>query len=372
MRKFTILHTIETGGPGGAETVLVSLASRIAKDRFRSLALLPYRGWLSEQLEKEGIPVTIAQSTAWHDLRLPREMVRIIRQEKIDLVHSHLADQNFYTCLVGRLEGTRTVATYHGLPGLSSTGDLRSGIKSWVVREWADRIVVVSDYLKSSLTARKFPADRTVRIHNGVDIQRFQSSQTGSFRAELGIRNGTKLVGMIANFRESKGYEYFVRAAGTVAARQPDVRFVAVGEIDKSICKKMQELIQQISLGERFFLTGFRRDIAAVLEGLDIFVLSSVSEGFSLATVEAMAASKPVIATQSGGPQEIIDHGRDGILVPPADADALAQEICSLLEQPGRARELALAGHAKVSTAFSIDKMISDYEQLYDRLLNGA
>ena len=369
MRRFTILHTIETGGPGGAESVLLSLASRIAKNRFRSLALLPYKGWLSEQLEREGVQVFIARSDAWHDLTLLKEMTRVIRRESIDLIHSHLADQNFYTCLAGQMTGTKTAVTYHGLPGLDKPHELRSAVKSWVVRQWADAIVVVSDYLKRSLIAMRFPADRIVRIHNGVDIERFKPSQPRRFRAELGYQNGTKLVGMIANLRESKGYEYFVQAASKVAAVNPHVRFVAVGEMDKTVGERLQSLVREMSLGDRFVFTGFRRDVPAILDDLDIFVLSSVSEGFSLATVEAMAAFKPVIATRSGGPQEIIDDGRNGVLVPPADANALAREICSMLERPEKAGELALAGYRKASTTFSIDKMISNYEQLYEQLL---
>ena len=371
MKKLTILHTIETGGPGGAESVLLSLASRIAKDRFRSIALLPYRGWLSAQLEREGIPITITKSGAWYDLHLPKEMARLIRREKVDLVHSHLADQNFYSCLVRRMMGTRTVVTYHGLPGLGEPGNIRNALKFWAVRRWADAIVVVSDYLKKSLIELKFPADRITRIHNGVDIERFSPSQTGRFRAELGYRNGTKLVGMIANLRESKGYEYFVKAARKVADTHPHVRFVAVGEIDKTIGEKMRMLVQQTSLQDRFLFLGFRDDIPVILNDLDVFVLSSVSEGFSLATVEAMAAGKPVIATRSGGPQEIIDDGCTGILVPPADSNALAGRIRELLENPERAQELACAGRSKVTSTFSVEKMVSDYEALYDSLLDG-
>jgi len=370
MKKFTILHTIETGGPGGAESILLSLAAGIDECRFRSLTLLPYKGWLSEQLDGRGIPVTIAKSKAWYDLRLPREMTRLIRSEKVDLIHSHLADQNFYSCLAGRMTGRKTVVTYHGMPGLPEFGTLRGTFKLRLVRQWADAVVVVSDYLKTALSGLGFPTDRIQRIHNGVDIGRFSASKVGQFRAELGYRNGIKLVGMVANLRESKGYEYFVRAARKVADENPQVKFVAVGEIDEAIGERMRQLIQELSLQDHFLLLGFRQDVPAILGDLDVFVLSSVSEGFSLATVEAMAAGIPVIATRSGGPQEIIDDGSTGILVPPADVDSLAGQICELLANPKRAHQMAASGRAKAASAFSIEKMISEYEAVYDSLLN--
>ena len=370
--KRTILHTIETGGPGGAESVLLALAARIDPNRFSSLVLLPHEGWLQTKLQEKGIPVFLAKSSAWYDLRLPRAMARLVRQEKVDLIHSHLADQNFYSCLVGRLTGSRTVVTYHGSPSWSEADKLRCAIKLWVVRHSADVVVVVSDYLKQSLRDMKFPAERIVRIHNGVDMGRFTPSSTGRLRAELRCQNGTKLIGMVANLRESKGYEYFIQAARKVTEAMPQTRFVAIGEIDQEIGKPLQDLVKQMSLQDRFFFLRFREDVPDILSDLDLFVLSSLSEGFSLATVEAMAAEKPVIVTRSGGPQEIVEDGRTGYLTPPADPEALAEKICELLANPKRAAALAQMARAKVASTFTLERMICEYERLYERLLNGA
>jgi glycosyltransferase involved in cell wall biosynthesis len=372
MKRVTILHTIETGGPGGAESVLLSLAAGIDNARFRSLALLPYEGWLSQQLEAHGIPVITANSNAWYDPRLPIAMARVIRREKVDLVHSHLADQNFYSCVARLITGTKTIVTYHGTPGLPASRSLRGTIKLGVVRKWADATVVVSEYLKRELMSLGFPPHKITRIHNGVDVAKFDASRTGRLRDELGCRNGATLVGMVANLRESKGYEYFIRAARKVADVSPHAKFVAVGHIDKHIGERTKGLVQEMSLQDRFIFLGFRQDIPAVLADLDIFVLSSTSEGFSLATVEAMAAGKPVIATRSGGPEEIIESGTTGLLVPAADPAALASGICDLLADPARASHLGSAGRARAAMAFSLTKMISDYETLYDEVLRES
>jgi glycosyltransferase involved in cell wall biosynthesis len=368
----TILHTIETGGPGGAESVLLALATRIDTSRFRSVVLLPHAGWLQRKLQEKGIPVFLAKSSAWYDLHLPRAMAQLVRQEKVHLIHSHLADQNFYSCLVGRLTGTKTVVTYHCPPSWPEADRLRCTIKLWFVRHSADAVVVVSDYLKQSLRGLKFPPDRIVRIHNGVEISRFSPSPTGRLRTELKCQNGTKLIGMVANLREGKGYEYFIQAARKVSNAMPQTRFVAIGEMDARIAAPLQDLIRQLSLQDRFSFLGFRQDVPDILSDLDLFVLSSVSEGFSLATVEAMAAGKPVIATRSGGPQEIVKDGRTGYLTPPADPDALAEKICELLANPERAAALAETARAEAASTFTLERMIREYERLYERLLNGA
>ncbi len=372
MRKYTILHTIETGGPGGAESVLLALATRLASNRFRSLVLLPHEGWLQKQLQEQGIPIFLARSGAWYDFRLPAAMTRLVRQEKVDLIHSHLPDQNFYTCLVGRLTGLKTIVTYHGSPHCSETERLRCAFKLWFVRHSATAVVVVSDYLQQSLIHLKFSTDRVVRIHNGIEPGRFALLEAGRLRAELKCQNGTKLIGMVANLRESKGYEYFIQAARRVTDSMPQARFVAIGEIDQRIAARLRDLVQQMSLQDRFFFLGFREDVPDILSDLDVFVLSSVSEGFSLATVEAMAAAKPVIVTRSGGPQEIVEDGRTGFLVPPADPDALARKICELLANPERAANLARNARANVASRFTLEKMVREYERLYQRCLNSV
>ncbi|MGB2887260.1 MAG: glycosyltransferase, partial [Candidatus Acidiferrales bacterium] len=363
MRKFNILHTIETAGPGGAETVVLNLASRLDSSRFRSVALLPREDWLSERLRERGVPTFFVDSKAWYDFRLPWGMARLIRQENIDLIHSHLPGQNFYSCAVGRLFGRRTIATYHGAIELSQSGGLRGGIQLGSVRRSADAVVVVCDHVGKMLREAGFPAEKIVRIYNGISVDRFQISGDGRLRRELGLRNGTKLVGTIANLRQSKGYEFFIQAARKVVDTRPDTRFVAVGDIDPVIAKPLFASIERLGLQDLFLFLGFRTDVPEILSELDVFVLSSVSEGFPLVALEAMASARPVVVTRSGGPQEIVEDGRTGLLIPPADPDALTGKICELLDNPERAAALARAARAKVESTFTLEKMVREYER---------
>jgi glycosyltransferase involved in cell wall biosynthesis len=372
MKQFTILHTIETAGPGGAETVVLDLASRLDSSRFRSIVLLPREDWLSRNLTERGVPTFFVDSKAWYDFQLPRGMARLIRKEKVDLIHSHLPGQNFYSCAVGMFTGPKTVATYHGALELARSQGLRGTIQLGTVRRTADAVVVVCDFMGNMLQEVKFPAQKITRIYNGIPIEHYEVPSDGRLRRELGLSKETKIVGTVANLRQTKGYEFLVQAAGKVLSTSPDTQFVAVGDINQEIAKPLFEAVRQLGIQGRFHFLGFRKDIPELLNELDIFVLASVSEGFPLVALEAMAASRPMIVTRSGGPQEIIDDGSNGLLVPPGDATALADKICELLRDPGRAAELACAARAKVGSAFSIEKMISSYERLYDRLLNGG
>jgi len=372
VKRHTILHTIETGGPGGAETVLLNLVSNLDTSRFRSLVLLPGGRWLPGQLQERKIPTVIAKSNAWYDLHLPRAMAHWVRREGVDLIHSHLPDQNFYSCCVGRLTACKVIVTYHGTPGLFTNKGMRGAIKSWLVRHAATAVVVVSDYLRRLFVEAGFPAEKIVRIYNGVDLNRFARGAGGRLRGELGFPDNARLIGMVANLRPSKGYEYFVQAARQVTDSIPEARFVVVGEREEGIARQLESLLRQWGLEDRFAFLGFRADVPEILADLDVFVLSSVSEGLSIATIEAMAAGKPVVVTRSGGPPEVVEDGRTGLLVPPADPQALASRICELLRNPGLAATLSRNARAEAESRFSLARMIREYESLYERCLGSV
>lgn len=242
----------------------------------------------------------------------------------------------------------------------------------WLVRRAATAVVVVSDYLKRVLADAGFPTEKMVRIYNGVDLDRFARRAEGRLRAELGFPDNVKLIGMVANLRQSKGYEYLVQAARQVTDCIPEARFVAVGEREERIAKQLACLLRQLGLEDRFVFLGFRADVPEILSDLDVFVLSSTSEGLSIATIEAMAAGKPVVVTRSGGPQEVVEDRRTGLLVPPADPQALASRICELLQNPGLAATLSRNARAEAESKFSLTTMISEYASLYERCLGSA
>ncbi len=366
VREYTVLHANETGCTGGAETVFLELASGLDPARFRSLAWIPEDGWLHTNLRKRGVETLLVPPKGKRDYRPLVAMARLVRKEKIDLIHSHLPDQNFYSSLVGALVDCPTVVTYHG--ALEGSG-VRNAVKLWVTRRAAAAVVAVSEHLAEELRAAGFPAEKVECIHNGVDMERFRLFPCGHLRRELGCDRDTALIGMVANERHGKGYDVYVRAARKIADAIPKSHFLAAGEIDPGSAERLSALVHELSLQDRFSFLGFREDMPEILNDLDVFVLSSFSEGFSLATVEAMAVGKPVVVTRSGGPEEILTDGRTGCLVPPGDPNALADKVCGLLRNPGQARTLGENGRRAVAGRFSLQAMIHSYEELYERCI---
>jgi hypothetical protein len=134
MRQYTILHTIESGGPGGAETVVLNLVKRLNSKRFRSIVLLPPGPWLNPRLRELGVPVIEVNWKAWYDPRGPLAMVKTVRKYGVDLIHSHLPGQNFYSCIAGTLTRCKTLVTYHGPVEFQDGESVKGKAKLWFVR----------------------------------------------------------------------------------------------------------------------------------------------------------------------------------------------------------------------------------------------
>jgi len=369
MSMHTILHTIETGGPGGAETVLLRLASSLDPARFRSLALVAWKGWLSERLEEAGVPTFIARGKAWYDFRTARTIRDVVRREAVDLIHSHLPGQNFSSCLAARLTRRPAVCTYHGEIELDDARAPKGAFKLHYVRRKAAAITVVVDRMQQRLLGLGVPSEKLVRIYNGIDVSVFQNAAPGRLRRELALPADALLVGTVANVRQSKGHDYFIRAARVVLERFPQARFVAAGDVPADLGDPLKRLVAELGIEDRFHFLGFRRDVAEVLADLDLFVLPSVSEGLPLVLLEAMASGKAIVATRSGGPEDVVQDGKTGLLVPAADAGALATAIVRLLGDRALASDLARNARALVEERYSLSQMLHQYQDLYERCL---
>jgi len=364
----TILHTIETSGIGGAESVLLQIAARLNRGRFRSVAAVPERGALQQALEERGVATHIVQSRRWWDVRLPLGLARVCRQERVDLVHAHLPEYAFSGCLAGALVRRPVIATYHGQLDFWRANTWRGRAKLGVVRRSAAAAVGVCDDVRSTLLARKFPPERVRRIYNGVDVAAARASATARLRAQFGWPADTPLVGTVANIRITKGYEYFVRAARLVVDANPTVRFVAAGDVDPDLGPPIRALVTALGLDHHVKLLGFRPDVHGVLRDLDVFMMASTSEGFPLVLLEAMATGKAVVATRCGGTEELVWDGINGRLVPVRDPAALANAVLALLEDKRLAAQLSAAA-AEDAAGFSVDHMVTEYEDLYDAVL---
>jgi len=330
VRSMKILHLIDTTGPGGAETVFIELADRLRTRGNDSTVVIRGEGWVAEELRRRGLEPILLPCRGSFELGFLRSLKGLIEDRGIELIQSHLLGSNVYAALAGLWTRTPVVATYHGMVDISPNERFRR-LKKWVMRHGIDRYVVVSRRLLGVIENNDLlQREQTTVIYNGVDVE-------ASGKPAGGNRQGDSItIGSLGNIRPAKAYDRLLEAARIVI----EVEFL-----------------------------GFVEDIPGFLSQLDLFLLTSSSEGFSIATIEAMAARLPVIATRCGGPEEIIEDGIDGRLVEVNNPEAIAEGLLELIDDPERARALAERGRLKARDMYSMDRMIQSYENLYREVL---
>jgi glycosyltransferase involved in cell wall biosynthesis len=364
----TVLHLINTGGPGGAETVYVELVRGLDPARWRSVVVLPNHEWMYEQLRGWSPAPVVDRSLRPFDLRYFRVLRRLVREHRVDVVHGHFFGPAVVASLLGMACGIPAVGTLHGTMDAASEG--HRALKRALLNRGLKRAVFVSEPLR-----RAFVGETGVRegitavIPNGIDAAVYAPGGDGGARAELGIGAGEFVVGAVGNLRPAKGYDVLLRAAALLANRGDGWRFVVVGQAQGEIHRELLEMRDALGLRERVIFTGFREDVPRLLRSFDAFALTSVSEGFSLSTVQAMAAGLPVVATRCGGPEELLEDGRTGVLVENGSADAVAAALARLRADPDERRRLGGAALEAARERFTVRAQVRAYERLYDEVI---
>ena len=364
-----ILHTIDTTGPGGAETVFVNLVKGLDRKEFEPIVAIKGPGWVCDELEKSGISPLFINSKGSFNIKYLRELIGIIRRNNVEIIQSHLLGSNLYCSLAGMICGVPVVSTFHGFVDINEK-ERFSAIKSMIINLGSARLVFVSDRLREFYVEQKgFSVVKSVTIYNGIDTALFKPQRDDSIREKLGLGPENILVGSVGNIRASKGYEYLLEAAKLVIDRYPQFHFVVAGEGSGKLFDNLLVLRKKLGIENHFSFLGFEHDVPKLMNNFDIFVLPSVSEGFSISTIEAMACGVPVIATRCGGPEEILRHLDNGILVDACCPEKIVKGISELYGNKRRKLDLISRGINSVTTFYANETVLKKYENMYAKLL---
>lgn len=366
-----VLHVISTGGPGGAETVCANLIENLDRRHWRPFAVVPDDGWIHRRLRSAGVEPIVLPSGRRSDADYLRGLARAAREHRISLVHSHLWGPTVVASVLGLLHRLPVVGTIHGENDLSPGERLRR-LKFHLLNHGARRLVFVSEPLRRRfLSLGPLDAHRTMVIPNGIEPAFFTTRRDGSLRRELDVAEGDFLVGAVGNLRPVKGYDVLLRAAALLRERMPGFRFVIAGEAKGPVFRDLLELRDGLGLRDHVHFTGFREDVPRLMADLDLYVISSRSEGFSLSTVQALGLALPVVATRCGGPEMILEDGRSGVLVEPESPVALADAIERLRRSPEERLRLREEGRRTARERFTVQEQARRYERLYQDCISG-
>lgn len=370
--KVRLVQVIGGGEFGGAERYVLNLVCGLDRNIFEPLVACGYEGRLSRTLREEGVTVEVLPSGTG-GLSALSGLLRTVRPH---IVHTHGVRGNLFGRLAARRAGVPVlVTTVHSDMALDYPAPLKRTAYMLLDRltdPLVTRYVVVSEALKRVVVRRGTGADRITVVPNGVDTAAFHPSDAAAawLRDLVGVGPQVRLVGMAARLHPVKGHDLFLRAAAELAAVAGtlDIRFLIAGSGPPEYRRQLEAQAQRLGLQERVLFLGEREDIPAILAGLDVAVVPSQFEAFSLSVIEAMASGTPLVATRVGAIPEIVEDGVTGLLSQPGDALDLAAKILTVLADRDLAGRLTENG-LRTAERYSIDKFIRRMGELYLELL---
>jgi glycosyltransferase involved in cell wall biosynthesis len=362
-----ITHFVENLDRGGLERMVLELVQLQQRQGHHCQVVCLYEaGSLAHELDGSGIPVSACEKRNGMDFRALLRARRAIRAHATEVLHTHNAVAHYQGVLATRGLGIRYVInTRHGMGGNQSPGR-----REWLFRRAmtaTDKVVAVCEAARRDAIRRGLvPAAKAAVVPNGIRLAEFQTS-SGAMHEHivqmLKLPAHTQVIGTVGRLNWAKDQVNLIRAFRQVHASRPDTALVLIGD------GELRGVLQQCAMAEGVFdhvyFLGDRNDVHALLQGLDLFVLSSLSEGYSMALLEACAAGLPIVATDVGGNGEIIRDGDTGRLVAAEDPAALALAMLAVLREPARAMAQGNAARTWVENHGSLETMAARYAQLY-------
>jgi len=353
---------------GGLERVVIDLIKHLSRDRWdSSLYCLKEGGSLVHELESVGCTVHELYKKDRIEYSLFWRIAKLFRQENVQIVHCHNYGALFYGAIGSRLARTRgTVYTAHGVYSALRLGKLRYARLVPV-----DRVIAVSaDAREAALSAGPLRPGDVQTLPNGINTGLFAvDGNPEELKRELGVPEDVPVFGIVGRLSPEKQHDTLLKAMKLLATQVPGAVLIVAG--DGPIRPDLESLATELDITSNVFFLGERHDVPQLLQALDVFVLSSRSEGLSIALLEAMAGGLPIVATDVGGNSEVIVDGETGLLVPPGDPEALAQAMAAVATDRERTRSMGELGRKRVNEIYSLDAMVKQYEAVYDGLLGS-
>lgn len=369
-----ITHVVENLNRGGLERVVIDLAlTQRAAGHDCQIVCLFERGSLADEPAAQGVPVIACDKANAGTFTAMRRLRGAVRVHGSDVLHTHNATAHYHAvaATLGRAPGV-IVSTRHGL-GDANPASRRERLYRLALRR-TDRAVTVSAALRDRFIERwSLAPDRVIAIANGIDTGRFQPADAdarASLRSELRLATDTPVIGTVGRLNWAKDQATLLRAFAELRSTHSRAALVLVGggELESGL----RALADALGIADAVHFLGDRSDVSRLLRGFDVFALSSIREGYSIALLEACAAALPIVATDVGGNREIVRENINGHIVPAGDAPALAVALSSLLAAPDSALAMGARGREWVLEKGSLEAMARRYTAVYEQAVARA
>ena len=302
------------------------------------------------------------------DLSAAWKFSRVIKRLQPDVIHAH--DPHGVAMASLALSIGSAAAKGGPMPALVAARRVDFHLKGNSFSRWkyrqVDCFIAASEAIRQMLIADGMPAERTVTVHEGIDVEHVAAAPAVNVHEAFWLPHGSPVVGNVAALVPHKGQRYLIDAAHLVVQQVPDARFVILGEGE--LREHLEKQVREHHLEKHVLLPGFRTDVLGCIKSFDLFVMSSVTEGLGTSLLDAMACGRPIVATRAGGIPEIVEDGVNGLLVPVRDHHALAEAIVRALKDPASRRRMGDAGLARANERFTVERMVAETVEVYARV----
>ncbi len=373
MKPIHVVHLVHSFGIGGLENGIVNLANRMAPKLFKvSIISLTNALDSKARITRKDVDCLVvgkndgvtSQKGTGNDWRLPFKLARFFKSGKADIIHTHGWGTFLEGLLAAKLAGIPTLI--HGEHGTDQLDLARRKIAYRIGIRGVDRILTVCENIRKRFIRHYgIPEQKILTILNGVDTSFFKPDKTlrQATRLQLSFKNDDIVIGTIGRLCSDKNYETLVKVMALVAREHSKVHLVFVGDgPDK---KSLMEEVTGLGLENRVRFLGTRYDRLELLNAMDIFILTSISEGLPNTLLEAMSVGLPVVATTVGGIPEVVRTSKEGFLVEPRNPRGLAKPLEQLLQSSELRESIGRAGQRRIRSHFSLEKMVCEYENMY-------
>ena len=381
-KKKSILHVIDALNIGGAQELIVLLADKTPKSTYQTLVCVIQPDLtLKSRIESRGASVFCfnrSRPSIYHPGNFIlyfysniRDIMSVCRQHRVDVVHCHLSDAEFTGIPAGWLYGARRIISTVHYPALlpdRKSGDIRNYLRIAATRflyRLATAVVAVSDDVAQQLKNVFCLAPSKIKvIINGIDVEAIHRTQPNpELMSSLCVLPGQRLITSVGRLMPPKGHGYLIAAMPHLVHQIDNVRLLLAGDGD--LKESLEQLSLDLKVRDVISFLGSRSDVPDILALSDVFVLPSISEGTSMALLEAMAGSKPIVATDIPGNRDVLRHEHNCLLVPPGNPEKLAEAISFLLNHPQIAAAYGRSAYQDVCQRFNIDKTITQLIALW-------
>ncbi len=386
-----VMHIIHNLRRAGAQEVVRILSEYLVKDGCVPIVCTFIDGPIGRDLEKLGIQVEVLRPRRYSILALPwfiidlihirQELVQLVKKHEIDIIQTHILEMFDFLVLTLKFSTDLKIVlwTVHNVDFLPTEKNWLLKPKRVVYRllyrlmaQGVSKFIAVSDEVREAVISQiGIIQDKVITIANGVDVKRYECIDDGTLlRQHLALESDSRLITVVGRLTTQKGHCYLITAAADVLFHHPNVHFLFVGE--GKLKESLQAQAQTLGVSEHIHFLGMRHDVPNILAASEIFVLPSLWEGLSIALIEAMAASKPIVATSVSGTNEVMENNKTGLIVSPGDSQALAEAIIEMLNNSEQAQAMGKAAKEHVVTHYSAQKQADEHMALYRRSLSQS